>query len=227
MPPGEGRSRSESSENEKFLNMSRSRAGLRDDVLEGIVLPDRWVPLERDALANAELAFLAGRVHRASLGAGLRASERNRALISCLSLPTRTFAVQAQTLAVAIVWTTWDVALRPDLCFVGTNLVTAIGAHEPDVAYTFPVEAEAVAIAIIRARLHCDVGGLAAAIGAGPAILTQTLSRRVGGNEGTRPVRRAVVRTHRVAAVPVVSAVQRTELRAARAAVAAPAGHAF
>ena len=49
-------------ENEKLLIPRRS-ADLRDDVLEGIVLPDRWVALVRDALANAELALLARRIH--------------------------------------------------------------------------------------------------------------------------------------------------------------------
>ena len=66
---------------------------LGDDVLEGIVLPNRRVTLVRNTLADAKLALLSGRVHRARLCAGFRARKGDRTVVSCLSLPTRALPI--------------------------------------------------------------------------------------------------------------------------------------
>ena len=145
------------------------------------MLPDGHVGRELHAPTLAPLAPFAPEVVAAAGGlASFVALDRDGAVLAGPLEPTLARALEAQSFAVATVWTRGNVAPRAQER-AGAKPVCAIGPAPPVRAYALAIEAKTVPHAVIRALLD---GELLLALRTYPSELAFALARGVRLHEG-------------------------------------------
>lgn len=109
---------------------------------QGLAVSEAACTMRRPAVVGAEMP------------APCHAVARNAAVVPEVTLPALAGAAEAQSLPLAIVRTALDVALGTEALRVRTNGVAAVAPAEAVGTHAPAIEAQAVAVAVVRARAH-------------------------------------------------------------------------
>jgi len=152
------------------------------------------------AMADAENTCFRCGVHIALFEAIFIAMRGHRTILAQEGSPTGALAAHAQSVSMTIVWAlgkfaVWTSSIRP------ARHLTAIRTSEANVAHAPPIQAQAIASAIIaaHAKLHEQCNLLT--IGSVEAELADTFSRIVGRPEGAFSMKTAAAWAVRILAI--------------------------